>query len=233
MLDGVSLFVFITHLHCTQSSLSLYILTNTFDHIHLLTSASGIQGQLPVANAPAAPHLDIHNGTFDQRREALHARFAQARALRAATSRNRGPTGGGGGRSSSGRGGGRGRGGRHAAGMNAPIQDLSRQLLAYQDDGNEEPTNRYPGINRNPRNVDQIDIIDLMQQQMGAGINSMVSLANAYAPPRPSPEEQLERRLGSAWKRRLSTIDTIVNYYYVPLSTYYTAVTYFYVPLHT
>ena len=83
MLDGVSLFVFITHLHCTQPSLSLYILTNTFDHIHLLTSASGIQGQLPVANAPAAPHLDIHNGTFDQRREALHARFAQARALRA------------------------------------------------------------------------------------------------------------------------------------------------------
>ncbi len=125
MLDGVSLFVFITHLHCTQPSLSLYILTNTFDHIHLLTGASGIQGREaarvaaaaaaasrveqnaanaaavppganapaavpPVANAPAVPHLDIHNGTFDQRREALHARFTQARAFRAATSRNRG-----------------------------------------------------------------------------------------------------------------------------------------------
>ena len=79
---------------------------------------------------------------------------------------------GGGGRP---RGGGGGRGHRNT-GVYAQLNDVHRQLLDLQDDGNDQPSNRYRGVNHNYRNVDQVDIIDLMQQQVGGNIDAVAVL---------------------------------------------------------
>ena len=137
-------------------------------------------------------------------------------AAAAAVGMGRGGTGRGGTRRGGGGtrrgGGGAGRGGQeYPTGLAAVLQHQNRQILAQQDDNNNNHTHRFRGINRTPRNIDQVDILDQMQSQVNGNILAVQSLANSFRPaePRePSEREKLETVLSNALSRRRQIHET-------------------------